>query len=82
MYIYLQENQFRPGGGGGFNNNNKFQNGGGGGNAPQSQSGGPTPTPSPMALSVKKNRYNGQVGKIELGFNKSTSCFFEIQPPE
>ena len=81
MYIYLQENQFRPGGGGGgFNNNNKFQNGGGGGNAPQSQSGGPTP--SPMALSVKKNRYNGQVGKIELGFNKSTSCFFEIQPPE
>jgi len=81
MYIYLQENQFRPGGGGGgFNNNNKFQNGGGGGNAPQSQSA--TPTPSPMALSVKKNRYNGQVGKIELGFNKSTSCFFEIQPPE
>ncbi len=33
--------------------------------------------PESMALSVKKNRYNGHTGKIDIGFNPATKTFFE-----
>lgn len=33
--------------------------------------------PESMALSVKKNRYNGNTGKIDIGFNSATKTFFE-----
>jgi hypothetical protein len=28
-------------------------------------------------LEVRKNRYDGQVGKFRIGFNRATKCFFE-----
>ena len=42
----------------------------------QGDEGGPTsPT---MAIAVKKNRYSGELGKIDLGFNSAINCFYEI----
>lgn len=29
-------------------------------------------------LDVRKNRYDGELGKIKLGFSPITSCFFEL----
>jgi twinkle protein len=31
-----------------------------------------------MALSVKKNRYNGHVGKIDINFNEALTLFHEV----
>ena len=32
-----------------------------------------------MALSVKKNRYSGHTGKIDIAFNPAVSCFYELR---
>lgn len=33
-------------------------------------------------LDVKKNRYDGELGKIPLGFNKDTKKFFQLRRAE
>ena len=35
--------------------------------------------PESMALSVKKNRYNGHTGKIDIAFNPAISSFYETK---
>lgn len=47
--------------------------------------GGGTPpggeeVPESMALSVKKNRYSGHTGKIDIAFNPAISSFYECNP--
>eukprot|EP00605_Chrysophyceae_sp_TOSAG23-4_P002537 GSChrysophyteH1.ASY1.ANO1.2802.1 assembled CDS len=34
------------------------------------------------ALAIKKNRYNGVLGRLELGFNSAVKCFYELDPPQ
>ena len=31
-----------------------------------------------MSLAIKKNRYNGVIGKVDLGFNTAVNCFYEL----
>ena len=35
-----------------------------------------------LALAIKKNRYNGVLGRLELGFNSAVKCFYELDPPQ
>lgn len=35
--------------------------------------------PESMALSVKKNRYSGHTGKIDIAFNPAVSSFYEVR---
>ena len=31
-----------------------------------------------MAIAIKKNRYNGELGRVDLGFNSAINCFYEV----
>ena len=31
---------------------------------------------------IKKNRYDGDVGRVAMGFNKESKCFFELKKTE
>jgi twinkle protein len=65
------EGAFTPGGGGG---GGSFRYGAAGaGNAMSAAK------PSSMALAIKKNRYNGTMGKVDLGFNTAINCFYELE---
>jgi len=33
-----------------------------------------------LRLDIKKNRYDGVLGKLQLGFNRGNNCFYEMSP--
>ena len=53
-------------------------NGGGGGSGYRYGSASAVTKPASMSLAIKKNRYNGTMGKIDLGFNTAINCFYEL----